>query len=65
MDPSLKTFLKPIKGLLEIQKACLDKYNDSHYFIKKMMKENPDQLAYLTNLGDKPFLVITDSQLIK
>lgn len=30
-----------------------------------MMKDNPDQLAYLTNFGDIPYLVINDSQLVK
>lgn len=30
-----------------------------------MMKENPDQKAYLTNLGDRAFLILTDIELIK
>ena len=29
------------------------------------MKENPDQKAYLTNLGNKSFLILTDIDLIK
>jgi cytochrome P450 len=65
MDPNLKVFTYPIAGLPRVQKQCLEKYGDSHWFVKNMVKENPDQLAYLTNLGDKSFLVITDSQLVK
>lgn len=30
-----------------------------------MIKENPDQKAYLTNLGSKPFLILCDAKLIK
>ncbi len=30
-----------------------------------MMKENPDQLAYMTNFGHREFLVLCDPQLIK
>ena len=29
------------------------------------MRENPDQKAYLTNLGDRTFLLLTDLELIK
>ena len=30
-----------------------------------MIKENPDQKAYLTNFGYKPFLILCDAKLIK
>jgi hypothetical protein len=33
--------------------------------MKEMIKENPDQKAYLTNIGSKPFLIICDAKLVK
>ncbi len=30
-----------------------------------MMRENPDQKAYLSNLGDRTFLIVTDSDLVR
>ena len=65
MDPTLKVFVRPIFGLQKVQQECTEKYGDSHHFVKEMMKENPDQKAYLTNLGDRAFLILTDIELIK
>jgi hypothetical protein len=65
MDPSLKTFITPFVGLIGLQKKNTEQYGDSHKFVKDMMKENPDQLAYMTNLGNRPFLILTDPKLIK
>lgn len=65
MDPTLRVYTYPIAGLPRVQRQCLQKHGDSHWFVKNMVAENPDQKAYLTNLGDKSFLVITDSQLVK
>ncbi len=30
-----------------------------------MIKENPNQKAYFTNLGSRPFLILCDAQLVK
>lgn len=65
MDPSLKVFVKPLTGLQSIQQECRVKYGDSHYFIKEMIQQDPDQKAYLTNLGDRTFLLLTDVELVK
>lgn len=65
MDPTLKVFIRPIFGLQKVQQECTEKYGDSHHFVKEMMKENVDQKAYLTNLGNKSFLILTDIDLIK
>ena len=65
MDPRLKVFIAPFSGLIGIQKKCVEKYGDSHHFIKEMVKDDPDLKAYLTNLGNRPFLILTDPKLIK
>ena len=65
MDPTLKVFVAPMSGLLKVQKNCLEKYGDSHWFVKDMMRENPDQKAYLTNLGDRTFLIATGTDLVR
>lgn len=65
MDPTLKVFVSPLAGLLSVQKKCLERYGDSHQFVRQMMKENPEQRAYLTNLGDKSFLIMTESGLVR
>ena len=65
MDPNLKVFIAPFFGLVGIQKQNIEKYGDSHRFVKDMIKENPDQLAYLTNVGHKAFLILCDPKLIK
>ena len=38
MDPSLKLFVSPFTGLLGVQKKCIEKYGDSHRFVKDMIK---------------------------
>jgi|JI6StandDraft_1071083.scaffolds.fasta_scaffold57022_5 cytochrome P450 len=65
MDPTLKVFVSPMSGLLKVQRQCLEKHGDSHWFVKQMMRENPDQKAYLSNLGDKTFLIVTDTDLVR
>ena len=65
MDPSLKLYIKPITGLNGVQTKCVQQYGDSHRFVKDMMKDNPDQLAYLTNIGNRPFLILCCPKLIK
>jgi len=58
MDSTLKVFVAPFFGLLGLQKENIAKYGDSHKFIKDMVKENPNQKAYFTNLGSRPFLIL-------
>jgi hypothetical protein len=65
MDPTLKTYIAPFFGMLGVQKENIAKYGDSQRFMKDMIKENPDQKAYLTNLGSKPFLILCDAQLVR
>lgn len=38
MDPALKIFVSPLAGLLSVQRKCLEKYGDSHHFVRQMMK---------------------------
>lgn len=38
MDPSLKLFIAPFSGLQGVQKQNLEKYGDTHYFTKQIMK---------------------------
>ena len=65
MDPSLKVYIAPFAGMLGVQRENIEKYGDAQHFMKEMIKENPDQKAYLTNIGSKPFLIICDAQLVK
>lgn len=65
MDPTLRVFVAPFSGLLGLQKQNVEKYGDSHKFIKDIVKDNPDQKAYFTNLGNRPFLILCDPLLIK
>lgn len=65
MDPNLKTFIAPFSGIQGVQKSNIEKYGDSHRFAKQLVKENPDQNAYLTNVGYKPMLVVCSAKLIK
>ena len=65
MDPGLKLYISPFTGLNGVQKRCVQQYGDSHRFIKDMLKENPDQSAYLTNIGNRPFLILCEPKLIK
>lgn len=65
MDPTLKIYVSPFTGLNGVQKKCVEQYGDSHWFIKDMLKQNPDQMAYLTNIGNRPFLILCDPKLIK
>jgi len=65
MDPTLKTYIAPFFGMLGVQKEHIAKYGDSQRFMKDMIKENPDQKAYMTNLGTKPFLILCDAQLVR
>lgn len=65
MDSTLKVFVAPFYGLLGLQKQNIEKYGDSHKFIKTLIQENPDQRAYFTNIGSRPFLILCDALLIK
>ena len=65
MDPELKTFIAPFSGLLKVQKNNVEKYGDSHKFIKDLVKANPDINAYLTNLGYKPLLILNNAKYVK
>ena len=65
MDPNLKAFIAPFSGLLKIQKENVEKHGDSHKFIKDLIKEDPDTNAYLTNLGYKPMLVLSNPKYVK
>ena len=38
MDPSLKIYTVPFTGLLGVQKKCIEKYGDSHQFVKDMVR---------------------------
>lgn len=33
--------------------------------MKEMIKENPDQRAYFTNLGSKPFIILCEPELVR
>lgn len=65
MDPNLKFFIAPFSGMLGLQQENIRKYGDSQRFMKDMVKENPDQRAYFTNLGSMPFLILCDPVLIR
>lgn len=65
MDPTLKFYIAPFSGMLGLQQENIRKYADSQRFMKDMIKENPDQRAYFTNLGSKPFLILCDPQLVR
>lgn len=34
MDPNLKTFIAPFSGIQGVQKINLEKYGDSHHYVK-------------------------------
>jgi hypothetical protein len=38
MDPTLKVFVAPFTGLLGLQKMNIEKYGDSHKFVKDLIK---------------------------
>ena len=65
MDPTLKFYIAPFSGMLGVQQENIRKYGDSQRFMKDMIKENPDQRAYFTNLGSKPFLILCDPELVR
>ena len=65
MDKDLKVYVAPFFGMLGIQKENIRKYGDSQRFMKDMIKQNPNQKAYFTNLGSRPFLILCDAQLVK
>lgn len=65
MDPDIKCYIAPFSGMLGIQQENIKKYGDSQRFMKDMIKENPNQKAYLTNLGSRPFLILCDPQLVR
>ena len=65
MDPRLKTFIAPFSGLIKVQRENVEKYGDSHRFIKDLIRQDPDLPAYLTNLGYKPLLILSDAKYIK
>lgn len=65
MDPTLKFYIAPFSGMLGLQQQNIQKYGDSQRFMKDMIKDNPDQKAYFTNLGSKPFLILCDPQLVR
>ena len=61
MDPETKIFVSPFFGLLGLQKKCLQKYGDSLQYVKDMMKENPNQKAYATNIGHRSMIILCDA----
>lgn len=65
MDPNIKTFTSPFSGVMGVQRANIQKYGDSHWFAKEIVRENPQQNGYLTNIGYKPMLVVCSANLIK
>ena len=65
MDPDLKCYIAPFSGMLGVQQKNIELYGDSQKFMKDMIRENPDQRAYLTNLGSKPFLILCDPNLVR
>lgn len=65
MDPNLKTFIAPFSGIIKVQKDNVQKYGDSHHFIKELIKQDPDSNAYLTNLGYKPLLILSNPKYVK
>jgi len=65
MDSTLKVFVTPFLGISKLQKQNIEKFGDSHKFLKDLIKENPDQKAYFTNLGNRPFLILCNPILIK
>ena len=65
MDPNLKCYIAPFSGMLGVQQKNIELYGDSQKFMKDMIRQNPDQRAYLTNLGSKPFLILCDPNLVR
>ena len=65
MDPDLKCYIAPFSGMLGVQQKNIELFGDSQKFMKDMIRENPDQRAYLTNLGSKPFLILCDPNLVR
>lgn len=65
MDPGLKTFIAPFSGMLKVQKQNIEKYGDSHRFIKDLIKENPEINGFLTNLGYKPLIMLSNAKYVK
>lgn len=65
MDSSLKVFVAPFTGIVGLQTKSIQNFADSHHFIKEMIRKNPNQTAFLTNIGSNPFLILCDAQLIK
>jgi hypothetical protein len=58
MDSTLKVFVSPFTGLLGVLKENIVKYGDCNRYVKDMVKENPEQRAYLTNIGNLPYLIL-------
>ena len=65
MDPHIKCYIAPFSGMLGVQQKNIELYGDSQKFMKDMIRDNPDQKAYLTNLGSKPFLILCDPNLVR
>lgn len=65
MDPAIKEYIAPFSGLQGVHQENIRKYGDAHRYTKELVKANPDQRAYITNIGYKPLLILCSAELVK